>query len=922
MRNSIYHFTIMLLVVFVTHVISQEVVTGVFCKIEGQSPRSDELRMIAQKLVIIREHEPLDTVSLRESVDALRVCGLFESVKVEQSGGQVNFLLYPALYVRDIHIRHEFPLFENDVEKAMSIHTGDIFRNDVLELQDSLITKLYRRDGFVCPQVHVTSREHRAAGGDREISVTVRAGEYYRLKKIEINGNDFLSDFKIKRSMKSWRSSLIPGSAGRFVESALREDIKTITELYKSGRFADVKVSDTVVTDTFSRSVNVVLSVSEGDRYKIRFSRKHDRGFRKGVLRKDIVLYKTGNTNNMGVRKSVKAIEKRMREEGFLDAQVESSDTAIEHRSFTERLLFFSIHRGPRTTVSSIKINGAAGIDEKTVRGQMLHVDKGGKAGRAYDPEKLQEDVFAVEMLYRSRGFLRVTVESNVKMQDKSAAITIQINEGPCTRIGGVSVDTGSFAGIDVFKDIKVKKGDAYNINLLKRDARLLQTIISEQGYPHAEVTPVVIMNSDSSRADVEFRISEGPMVTMGDIHYVGAFRTRARVLGTELRALPGGPLSLRDIVDTQKKLRDLGLFSSVRFRTIGLREKRDTVHVFVEVGEKRPYYGMVSGGYRSDKGAFLQSRLGDRNFLGLNKEAWVGGNLSRIGRDLSLIGGRGEIGFIEPRFLGSDIRAMVEVFGEKTSELNQDWGTRAYGISTGLITSAGKHTILGLGTRYENRRLFYTSGVVSVDSAEITKDQRPRNMVVITPSYAWDRRDSFTRPRKGLVLGSSVDISKSLDNSLDDFVKLQFEVKGYVTPLSHLTFAGVVRGGNIRPFGGLSQVPADQHFYLGGTADLRGFDENLFHPQDSSGGTAMLFASLEARIEAGFNFELALFTDIGRLENDFSSMAPNQFRSSAGAGIRYITPIGPIGILYGWKLDRKQDEKIGAFHFSIGYTF
>ena len=80
--------------------------------------------------------------------------------------------------------------------------------------------------------------------------------------------------------------------------------------------------------------------------------------------------------------------------------------------------------------------------------------------------------------------------------------------------------------------------------------------------------------------------------------------------------------------------------------------------------------------------------------------------------------------------------------------------------------------------------------------------------------------------------------------------------------------------------------------------------------------------ATIEARIAVGGPFELALFTDVGRLEDDLMSIAPNQFRFSAGAGIRYVTPIGPVGILYGWKLSPLPDEDIGAFHFSLGYTF
>jgi outer membrane protein insertion porin family len=79
---------------------------------------------------------------------------------------------------------------------------------------------------------------------------------------------------------------------------------------------------------------------------------------------------------------------------------------------------------------------------------------------------------------------------------------------------------------------------------------------------------------------------------------------------------------------------------------------------------------------------------------------------------------------------------------------------------------------------------------------------------------------------------------------------------------------------------------------------------------------------SLEARIDLGKNFEGSLFYDTGRLSRTKNSIGSDEFRSSIGVGLRYITAIGPVGILYGHKLDRKDGESSGRFHFSIGYTF
>ncbi len=916
-----------LLLAFCTSIaVSQEIVNDLSFELTEEARHSKELLRTAEKLVTVRKNQPLERSSIRQSKQALDACRLFESVEVEHENRNVKFKLKPARYVRDIQIKREIPFFKDDIEKAMSTYSGDIYSSDLLRIQDSLVTDFYLREGFISPEVEVSSKEYRS-GSDQVVIVKVDAGPYYKLRSLQINGNRAFSDFRIKRGMRLWRSSLFPGSAGRFVESILRKDIKTLTDIYRKAGFVDVMIRDSLIPDQSSKSMDVILFINEGEKYKVKFPPKGDRVFRKGTLRKDLVLQRTGNRNNMGVRKSVKSIEKRFQDAGFLNAKVNASDTVVEKRRYAKKTVRLFFGPGERMMVSKITIRGASGIDEEIIRGQMLHVDKGSKLDRAYNPEKLKEDIFAIQMLYRSRGFLHATVSPDVSIRGNSVSIKVDIEEGARTLLGNVSLDSVTINGIKLSDQITAVSGDPFRSDLLKRDAQNLQTIIAEKGYPHVSATPVITMNSDSSRADVVFRIDMGPMVSTGNIKYIGAFRTQGRVLRREQQIKPGEPLSLQGIVNTQKNLRDLGLFSSVRFRTIGLREKRDTVHLFIEVTEKKPYYGSIGGGYQSDKEAFVNAKAGDRNLFGLNREGYVGGEISRIDElwergDMKQVGFRGETGIIEPRLFGSRIRAALQVFGEKESEPNQMWTATAYGVSLGLTATPVKSTVLGLSNSYERRQLFLDDGVILSDSLEIGDDLMPRNAVTIKPSVAWDRRDSFTRPRKGVFVGSAVEISKSIGSIADNFVKTQLEARGYITPLPALTFAGVVRGGYLMPYGGATDVPADQRFYLGGRNDVRGFKENLLNPSDSSGGYTSLSASIEARLDIGFNVELAAFGDAGRLEDDFVSASADQFRFSAGCGIRYITPIGPIGILYGWKIDRRPGERPGEFHFSIGYTF
>ncbi len=889
---------------------ADEMVRSVSYGLTRESADSAELVRVADQLISLRENQPLESPAMAQSIDALKACRLFESIDVEMSDGSVHFSLTPARHVRDIRIRGAHPLFADEVEAAMSTYPGDIFREEMLSQQESIITDFYKGEGFVSPRAKVTSSAHRSGDGI-VLHVDIDAGVYYRLDGIKISGNNVVSGFGLRRRMKIWRSSLFPGSAGRFLEKDLRSDVAALVELYRSKRFADVQIRDTVIIDSSDNTATVVLDIDEGDRYRIEYSGRKERGFSKRALNSEVTIFSMGNRNNLGLRSSMRAIDKKMRESGYLDAQIDFSDTAVRKRNYTERVVTFDINRGPRTTVSSIRIDGSSRVGTDQIRAQMLHTDRGSASRRTFNPEVLQEDVVAIRMLYLSRGFLNAQVSSSVNIADHSAAIIIEVDEGAQTRIDDVSVDMDRFPDIDADKVIKAKSGDIFSSSLLNQNARNLQEIIAEKGYPHVEVTPVTRMNSDSSRADVEFRIDEGPLVHMGDVRYIGAFRTQERVLDRALKASPGEPLSLRDIAETQNRIRDMGPFASSRFRIIGLREKRDTVQVFIEVTEAESYYGILSAGYQSDEGPFLDVKIGDRNIMGLNKNGWVSAEVSQIGY-------RGEVNFVDPRLLGTSLRALIGIYGESISELNLDWGRTAYGISSAISSSIGRHAVLGVGTSYERRRF---EGTPPDSLVPFYDEDSWRDIVVVSPTFSYDRRDNFTRPRSGVFLEATVEVSNGIANALDDFAKVQAEFRGYFSPQSRLTIAGVARGGYILSYGGESEISIDQLFYLGGTQNIRGFSRNLFNP-DSSGGTATISASIEARIDIGLNIELALFSDAGRLEDDFDTFSAGQFRSSAGAGIRYITPIGPVGLLYGHKLNRREGEGAGAFHFSLGYTF
>ena len=87
-------------------------------------------------------------------------------------------------------------------------------------------------------------------------------------------------------------------------------------------------------------------------------------------------------------------------------------------------------------------------------------------------------------------------------------------------------------------------------------------------------------------------------------------------------------------------------------------------------------------------------------------------------------------------------------------------------------------------------------------------------------------------------------------------------------------------------------------------------------------GGRLELLGNIEVRYDLGSNFEISVFYDLGTIRDTEIDEGYDDLRSSVGVGLSYITPVGPISLMYGHKLDRKEGESSGRIHFSIGYTF
>ncbi len=782
-----------------------------------------------------------------------------------------------------------------------------------------------------------------------------KAAECLKIEDFQLKGNNAFSGFRLKMRMKTWHSSLLPGGLGCLNEKWLEKDIQSLIDLYRKKGFPDVAITP-ILEKIGKDGVKITINIEEGLGYQLVF--QGNEFFSDHKLKKKIDLSKKGNVNDSALRRGIKAIRDAYIDAGFQDVTVEydkqlssldASGTSQEPETFdrsqepgTEKIsrqkeddhdldsqvieeepaswdVHIIIKEGRQRIVNALKISGNKNIEKKDILDAMILREKGMLEKGGFNSRVLEKDIQAIELLYLSRGYLHIEIKDSITIKtieengNKTDAVDIDIvvNEGVQTLVGSAGI-TGlgdAMPESEALKQISLKPGTPFREYMVRSDENALSMLISEMGYPHVRVKGNFQLKEKDSLADITWHVEKGPFIQFGEVIYKGNKRLKQSIIEKRVDITPGTPFSLKKVFDAEKNIRSIKAVKYVQVRSPELKDRKTPSDIEVVVQENKPYFVEAAAGYDTEKEFYLTSKVGDNNFAGREIDAWLEGRVSGIGFQT-------EAGLSKPFFMDTNINASCNVYYQDEEELNQDFGTKSWGISTGFSRLIFEHVTAGLNFKYENRTMY------GGDDADM---EDPRNILVTTFMLGYDTRDSAMRPTKGFLSSGSVDIYAGFDNDLDRFLKYKLDIRKYTTPFDKITFALRTKLGYIEPFGSENTVAEDQFFFLGGTPDVRGFKENMLdfdENGDPQGGRSSINSTLEARIDLPANFELNCFFDTGRIDDLDSDAESKGFRSSIGAGIRYVTPIGPVGLLYGHKLDPEDGESSGRIHFSVGYTF
>ena len=565
-------------------------------------------------------------------------------------------------------------------------------------------------------------------------------------------------------------------------------------------------------------------------------------------------------------------------------------------------------------------------------------------------------------------------------------SLTVEIVEGPRTTVGAVVFEGDTaFTAAELRAVVASATGESYYAPLVAADVDAVLAHYLNEGYETVQVEVDPRFDESGTTADVTFVIREGPQVVVDHVLVVGNRQIAASAVRDELALRPGEPLGLDEVNETRRRLTALGLFRRVEIREFshGGGNRRDVVIVVEEAPATRVGYGgglELSQRLRASAGgaASEQLELAPRGFFEIGRRNLWGKNRSidlitrvsvRRTDDADAEVPRSSLGFNEyrvllnyrePRAFGRSGDLFVSGFIEQAIRPSFDLFSR--GVVAELRRAIGFSMTGSVGYAYGQNRV--TNNQTPPEEQPLVDRLFPTvTLSSFSSGLVRDTRDDPLDPTSGSLVGVDGEMALRGIGLEVGFAKTTFQGFLYRQLPADLVFAAGARLGLARGFArtvtigsvpifvlddngvlvlvgtsdpesvAVEDLPASERFFAGGATTVRGFvldrlgdgptiDGNGF----PTGGNALIVLNSELRVPVTGALQVVGFLDAGNVFDRVSNLRLGRIRGSGGFGVRYRSPVGPIRVDVGFKLDRREfageRERLTALHVSIGQAF
>ncbi|MGE5894701.1 MAG: outer membrane protein assembly factor BamA, partial [bacterium] len=585
----------------------------------------------------------------------------------------------------------------------------------------------------------------------------------------------------------------------------------------------------------------------------------------------------------------------------------------------TDVALTYLINERAKVKIREINIEGNKAISDGDIEAEMKTstwwIFSFITSGGYYNSMTMKQDIENIKNLYFNNGYINVRVSEPEIQLDEDASrmsITIHTSEGRQYRVSSVGVaENHSYSEAVLRQKINLKPGDIFRRNILNDDIRALTDYYSERGYALISIDPDVVPVQGEDAVKVVYRVLEGDIYHIGRIEISGNTKTKDKVIRREIRLDEGDRFNSALIKRSYQRLNNLNFFETIQLQPKPKVDEK-LLDVDVTVQEKSTGTLSVGGGYSTTDGLVGMVDLTQANLFG-------GGRYVKLKAELGSVASTFDLSFTDPWFLDEELSFSATVYKRKREYITYDW--KATGFSLGLGKALSEYWRLNVLYNLEDATVYN----IEPDADDTILNQEGRRITSsISPTISRDTRDYYLDPHEGSRNALYVTLAGlGGDNK---FIKSVVDSQWFY-PLGPTTFALRGRLGYAEGLFG-EDLPDYEGFYVGGINTVRGLDYGDGNPKDRSGDP--IAGTREVIFNAEFIFPIIpqarlkglTFFDLGRAYGVNEDFDPNELRYTAGLGIRWISPIGPLRLEWGYNLDRKPDEKQSKFEFTFGTFF
>lgn len=836
--------------------------------------------------------QQIDEEHIRLGIKRAFLKGIFEDISVEAVEGERTDILINVKerdFIEKISIKGDFALSKKKIKQLFLLKEDTVLLCNMLERALNTLRHEIALRGFPQASVHAETitleKPHRV-----KLLLTINTGEPLIIEEIQ-------TDDETKHAMKLSEGDI-------YNQIKLSKNLKRIKKYYRKQKYFNTEIGQHSFTDGV-----LEIPVRPGKRLNISIVDNHAISTKK--LLREMPFYELEAFSYDIVEESVHRIISLYHKKGYLFAQaapvISKTDDHID--------LNFFIYEGRRVKTGAITFIGST-LPEKDLK-KVLSLRK----GKVYNPELLDTDRERLRTYYVSLGYLSVSIEefqTTYHEESNKMDIEIIINEGLKTEIEKIVITgTERVPEETVKKVLQIEPGDIYNeVNIIDARDRVID-FFNSRGFLRTNVT--VESEIDEHKATVTFKIKQGTETQFGKTIVAGNYKTKYKIVARELHDKENAPYNYRLLTRERRNLYKLGLFTDVDMEALDRYDhKRD---VLLTVTEGNPGSVELSFGYATYERFRGILDVSYRNLWGKNRQPALRLDVSSLAQRLILQ-------YYEPWFLDKErLQFRSYMLLENKEEINIDtretlYKLKRYKASAGVEKDVSDTVVA---------KFYYEFSVVNTYDVQpdiiLSKEDTGTLFISgIIPGIIYDTRDNIFEPQKGIFAGSSVKFTAPIFLSESDFVKFSFFGNYYHALSKRLVFAASFRGGLARGYRGTTELPIVERFFLGGRTTVRGYEQDLLGPKgedgNPTGGNAFLMQSLELRASLGKGIGLVAFLDGGNVWVETNDIDLMEWKFTPGIGLRYKTPVGPLRLDYGYKLEDEPGQSRGVFHFSIGHAF